>query len=160
MKKLILLALLLFVCSLPAFAQQDDYERYRREQRESLRGLDALTVFVSAPVEFNVFKEERAVRARLEKAGVKMNTDGPVTLLVSIYARKDASRKVYAVFLSVEVLQPATINRTGKSEMAMTWIRRMPMICDARWKLLYKTLSGMLDDFVSDFQMANPSRRT
>jgi len=44
MKKLILLSLLLFVCSLPAFAQQDDYERYRREQRESLRGLDALTV--------------------------------------------------------------------------------------------------------------------
>ena len=89
---------------------------------------------------------------------MKVNTDAPATLLVSIYARKDERLKVYGVFLSVELLQPATITRTGKSEKTMTWIHRMPMICDNQWKPLYETLATMLDDFISDFQMANPRR--
>jgi hypothetical protein len=153
--------MLLLLGSVPSFAQQEDVERYYREQRESLRGLDRLTLFISVPKEFDrLFAEEMAVRARLEKGGVKLNMEGPATLLVSIYARYDARLKLYAVFLSVEVLQPATIKRTGKSEQAMTWIRRMTMICDARCKTLDETLAVMLDNFISDFQMANSPRRT
>ena len=161
MKKFILMGMLLLFGSVPSFAQQEDVERYYREQRESLRGLDGLTLFISVPREFDrLYQEEMAVRARLEKGGVKLNTEGPATLLVSVYARHDARLKVYAVFLSLEVRQPATINRTGKSEQATTWIRRMQMICDARCKPLDETLTTMLDSFISDFQMANPRRRT
>ena len=99
MKKIILMGIFLLVGSVPSFAQQEDVARYYREQRESLRGLDGLTLFISVPREFDRFyKEEMVVRARLEKGGVKLNTEGPATLLVSIYAKYDARLKVYAVF--------------------------------------------------------------
>lgn len=144
------MAIIVLYC-FPSLAQSDPSSYY---QRRSLEGQRSFEVSVWPAVGINSGEVKRAVTNRLVRAGIKPDMPGenPASLAARIIPK--CKGDVCAASVSLEFMQ---IARLGDERIAApTWRRFDAVVAEKDLQAAYDRLREMVDEFISDFRVANP----
>jgi hypothetical protein len=138
-------------------------------QRESLRGLDGVYVYVQ-PVAKEVevgglatIQVQNAVRKQLREAGISVQSEpqsanGSATLIIAISVVKRPAEEAYLFDVEVSLLQAVHLVRQSDPDPfpAQTWSQKaLGITGPKRMDLILEPLKVRVGDFVNDYFAAN-----
>jgi hypothetical protein len=153
--------LLLFpalLLTITAHAQIDNEKLRHKLELDALKGLKDFSINVVIQPGFDLSESEikHAVELRCRRKGAPVAGQSHLVLTAYIRPKSDPRLKGYAIALSVQATQVIHFERTDTLEQVILWRRDDVVVSDKEWTELRASLAQMVDEFASDFLVANP----